>query len=183
MQESSSWMPEQVENASPSRKILLRCGIKASIWAAVALLVWDAAIWGSFVLSAIVCPIWFLVSIVKNIIRRPGWRLALLRIAIPPMTLGLIMANNAVQLKIAKANAPRVVAACEEFHAANGGFPKTLDELVPRYLPSIPCAKYCVTGKFLYLNYQDHPLLIWYTFPVFGKNVYNFEKRQWNYID
>jgi hypothetical protein len=190
MQDNSYWSPEQAHNeharltisggkTSPHR------GVVRSVGGALLLLAWDVVLFGSLGLSFFVCPIWFLFSIVKNSIQRPGWIVAIIRIAIPALTLGLVLANFAVQLKIAKANAPRIVAACEEFHAANGKFPKTLGELVPRYIPSIPRAKYCLTyGEFYYWNWEGHPpLLIWYTFPVFGKNVYNFENRQWNYID
>ena len=159
-------------------------GIRASIGTALLLLAWDAALWGSFLLSFMVCPIWFLASVLKNAIERPGWRLAILRISVPPLTLALALANNAVQLRIAEANAPRIVVACERFHAANGRFPKTLGELVPRFMPSVPRAKYCLAGEFLYMNWEGHaPLLIWYSIPVFGKNVYDFEKRRWRYID
>lgn len=160
-----------------------RHGVKASSWGAFALLAWDVAFWGSCLLSVVVCPIWFLVSILKNAIQRPGWGIAVLRIAVPALTLGVVLANNAVQLRIAEANAARVVAACKEYQTANGQFPKTLDELVPRYLPSLPRAKYCLTGEFLYMNYHNHPLLVWYVVPVVGRNVYDFEKARWSYLD
>lgn len=149
----------------------------------MALLFFDVIFSGSFLWSFLDCPIWFLVSILKNAIQHPGWRLALLRIAIPALTLGLVSANDAFQYGIGKANAPRIIAACEEFHAANGKFPKTLDELVPRYMPSIPRAKYClVWGDFLYMNY-GHPMLVWYVVPPHGRKIYDFEDRRWNYLD
>ncbi|MCX7424759.1 MAG: hypothetical protein NTW96_03900 [Planctomycetia bacterium] len=166
------------------RYVWCQRGIRVSIGGACLVLAWDVAFTGSFVLSFLVCPIWFLVSILKNAIRRPGWGLAILRIAVPALTLGLVLANNAVQLRVAEANAARIVAACEEFHAANGTFPKTLDELVPRYMPSIPRAKYCLDyGEFLYLNLDGHPLLVWCVVPPFNRRIYDFDERRWNYID
>ncbi len=161
-----------------------RRGIRGSVAGALTLLAWDVALTGSFVMSFIACPIWFLVSILKNAIQRPGWRLAILRTAIPPLTLGLVMANNALQLQIAEANAPRVVAACEEFHAANGKFPQTLDDLVPQYLPSVPRAKYCLGfGGFWYWNLEGKPILVWYVVPPYGRKIYDFEERRWGYLD
>ena len=77
-------------------------------------------------MSSIFCPIWFLVSLLKNAVQRPGWRLALVRIMLPALTLCLVRANNAIQIGVAEKNAQRVVAACEEYHAANGRFPKDL---------------------------------------------------------
>jgi hypothetical protein len=127
---------------------------------------------------------WFLLSIVRNAIQRPGWRLAILRTAIPLVTLGLVLANNAFQLRVAEANAPRVVAACEAFHDSNGRFPKTLDELVPRYMPIIPRAKYCLDhGEFVYFFNQGEPMLVWYVVPPYYRRIYDFDTRRWNYID
>jgi hypothetical protein len=189
MQASSSPPSEQTQHErSPStslaHKMWSHSGVRVSIGGALVLLAWDVALTGSFLMSFIFCPIWFLVSIPKNAIQRPGWRLALLRIAIPALTLGLAFANEGVQYRIGKANAPRIIAACEEFHAANREFPKTLDELVPRYLPSIPRAKYCLDyGTFQYWNLEGRPTLVWCVVPPFGRNVYDFEQRRWSHID
>jgi hypothetical protein len=160
-------------------------GIRVSIGSALVLLAWDAAFSGSFLMSFCFCPIWFLVSILKNAIQRPGWRLALLRIAIPALTLGFVMANDALQLRVAEANAPRLVAACEEYHATNGTFPLTLDELVPQCMPSVPRAKYCLGhfGQFVYFFNQGKPMLVWYVVPPYYRRIYDFETRQWRYIE
>jgi hypothetical protein len=191
MQDSSYRSPEQVKNddarlTTTRGTTVPRRGIKGSIWGAFALLIWDAGLFGSFLTSFLFCPIWFLVSIVKNAIQRPGWTIALIRITIPPLTLALVLANNAVQLRIAEQNAPRVAAACEQFYAANGKFPKTLDELVPRYLPSVPRAKYCYGfgfGEFVYMNFHGSPILFWYVIPPHGRRCYDFEHRRWRYLD
>jgi hypothetical protein len=149
------------------------------------LLFWDAVFTGSFLMSLLACPIWFLVSILKNTIQRPGWKLALIRVAIPALTLGLVLANDAVQYRIGNANAPLIIKACEDFHAANGKFPKTLDELVPQYLTSIPRAKYCLAfGEFRYWKLDDErALLEWCVMPPYGWKIYNFDDRRWGYLD
>jgi hypothetical protein len=58
------------------------------------------------------------------------------------LTLGLVVADRAVQLRVAETNVQRVVAACEAYHAANGKFPKKTGRVeagssnavaVPRY--------------------------------------------------
>ena len=159
-------------------------GIKRSLVASVVLLAWDGALYGSLVMSMIFCPIWLLVSLVKNAIERPGWGLALVRIGIPALTLAILRANNAVQLGVAEANAQRVVAACEEDHAANGRFPRNLDELVPRYMYSVPCAKYCLgpPGRFAYYS-SGTPMLVWQVVPPYYRKIYNFHARSWSYLD
>jgi hypothetical protein len=156
-----SYRPPEIGPSLASRAWSHR-GIRVSIGSAIVLLAYDAVLNGSFGLSFLICPIWFLVSVLKNAIQCPGWRLALFRIAVPPLTLGLVLANDAFQYRIAEANAARVVEACEEFRDANGKFPKTLGELVPWYMPSVPRAKYCLEyGEFRYWNLDGcHPILL-----------------------
>ena len=159
-------------------------GIRVSIVIALILLAWDAVLNGTYILSAMVCPVWILFSVVKNLSQTSHWKLTLVKIMIPVFTLGLVLANDSVQSRIAKANAARVVAACEQFHVDYGRFPQSLDELVPRYIPSVPRAKYCLDyGRFLYWNYDGNPMLVWYAVPPFGREVYNFKNRTWGYID
>jgi hypothetical protein len=130
------------------------------------------------------CPIWFVVSVIKSAIQRPGWTVALVRAAIPLVTFALVLGNSAVQSRIAKANAERIIAACEKFRADNGRFPDTLDELVPAYMPFIPRAKYCLEwNKYQYINIEGHPILLWVDIPPFGRPTYNFQKRRWGYLD
>lgn len=140
---------------------------------------------GSYLFSGLVCPIWFLMSVVKNLIWRPRRGVALLRIAIPALTLGIVLANTAIQWTIAEGNAAQIIKASEEFHAAKGRYPKTLDELVPEYLSSVPRAKYSLNGKFWYYcdGESGRPILWWCKVSPFGKEVYGFESKRWRYID
>jgi hypothetical protein len=186
MQEASQEPPEGWHGST--WLMILLCsvgyhrGIRASIGIALVMIALDAVLSGTYILSAIVCPIWFLLSVVKNATNRPGWKLVLLRIAIPALTLGLVLTNDTLQCRIAESNAARIVEACEEFHTANGRYPKTLGELVPKYMSSVPHAKYCLAfGEFLYSDKQ--PVLMWYAVPPYGREIYNFEGKNWSYID
>lgn len=175
---------EDAQSTARESEVSPRRGIRGSVLGAMILLAWDAGLTGSFLMSFLVCPVWFVVAVLKNAIERPGWGLALLRIAIPPLILALVMANDAFQRKIAKANAPRIIAACEQFHGANGNYPETLDELVPQYLPSVPPAKYSLGfGEFVYWNFDDSAMLTWYVVPPYGRAIYNFEECRWGYLD
>ena len=102
-----------------------------------------------------------------------------MRIATPALTLGIAIANNAFQLAVAERNAPLIVTACNEYRATNGGFPMTLDELVPRYIASVPRAKHCVGpwGQFDYYFHEGKPLLVWYVVPPFYRRIYDFDTR------
>src|ERR1700722_13777143 len=127
--------------------------VRRSIGAAAFVLSLDVVHSGSFLMSALFCPIWILVSLLKSAIHRPGWGLALARILIPALTLWLFWANGAFQPRGAGSNGQRIVAACEEYHAANGRFPRDLDKLVPKYMNSVPVAKYSLGpwSKFIYV--------------------------------
>jgi len=156
-------------------------GVKRGVVAAAALVAWDGALYGSSVMSCVLCPIWLLVSLVRSAVERPGWGLALVRAGIPVLTLGLVWTNDAVQLQVAEANARRVVAACEAYHAAHGRFPKTLDDLVPRDLNPVPRAKYCLgpPGHFVYYNLGT-PMLVWQVVPPHHRRIYHFDTRSWS---
>jgi len=154
---------------------------------ATVLLCIDVLLMGSFLFSYLFCPIWFVATAVKNLIWNPGWKLFLIRIAFPVLTLGIVFANNAIQWKIGEANMARIITACEDFHAANGRYPETLNELVPRQLRSIPRARYslCEFG-FMYFNLPQTsfgPMLVWYKIPPFGRKIYHFEDKRWGYLD
>lgn len=160
-------------------------GIKRSLVASAVLLAFDVGYSGSLLMSSIFCPIWFLVSLLKNVVQRPGWRLALVRILLPALTFCFVRANDAVQRRGAETNAQRVVAACEAYHAANGRFPKKLDELVPQYMSSVPVAKHCLAwGNFVYSNSgSGSPMLFWFVVPPHYRRIYDFDTRRWSHLD
>jgi hypothetical protein len=158
--------------------------IKGSLWLAAAVLFWDVACEGCYIFSLGVCPLWLLISLVTNAFRRPGWRIGVVRILMPLMTFGIAFVNGNLQWMLADVSAERVVKACDEFHIANGRYPKTLDELVPSYLSSVPRAKYCFGGRFWYFNYQpDGPCMLTWTRYGFYRRLYNFHTKRWGNLD
>jgi hypothetical protein len=160
--------------------------LRGSIGAAAIVLTFDVLLSGSVLMSYILCPIWILVSLLKSAINRPGWGLTLARIFIPALTFWLVKANNGFQLRVAESNGQRIVAACEEYHAANGRFPGKLDELVPKYMNSVPVAKYCLGqgSRFFYTSSSSGPtILAWEIVAPHYRRIYNFETRRWRYLD
>ena len=159
--------------------------IRGSLGVAAALLALDVALFGTAMASLIPCPLWIVVSLLRSAIHRPGWGLALVRVAIPALTLGIVLGNDAFQRGVADANARRVVAACEAYHAAHGDFPRKLDELVPEFLDSVPPAKYCLgpPSLFFYAYNQGRPAFFWQVVPPHGRRTYDFESRRWGHLD
>ena len=143
----------------------------------------DVVFSGSYLFASRICPIWFLVALVLAIVRRPSVGVAAARILLPLATFLLVIANSSVQKRIAMAHAAQVIQACEQYREANESYPERLSDLVPRYLSSVPKAKYCLSfGEFMYFG-SPHPMLVWYEIPPFGRRVYNFETGNWKYLD
>lgn len=154
--------------------------IRGSIIGAFVVLALDV-FYGTFI-SAGVCPVWFLVSLVKAIKKRPGWRIGLSRVVIPVLIFAIVGGNAAIQSKLANANAERIIAACEQFRTATGKYPDQMEELVPKYLSSIPRAKYSFAfNEFRYRNLAGNHLLMWDERPPYGRKIYDFEQRKWRY--
>ena len=140
---------------------------------------------GCCLFSGFVGPIWLVLSVLNARVQRAIPRVAAARILVPLVTLLLSLANYFVQNSIATANAASIIRACESYREANGGYPDRLHQLVPRYLNSIPRAKYCwVGGEFAYYRSSpQHHVLWWCKFTPFCKRVYNFERSTWHSID
>jgi hypothetical protein len=158
--------------------------IRGSLVGVLLLLLFDGVMFGSFTFSALVCPFWFFASLVKSLSRLPGWKIAIVRATIPVVTLMLLFSNARLQSSIASANARQVIAAIEQFHGANGRYPDKLNDLVPRYLASVPPAKYCIgLCEFKYWVLDGKASLMKVVVPPFGHDVYSLEKREWKYLD
>ena len=172
-----------MQSQEPSSKRLWSSWIAGSLCIAAVVLFWDVGNEGCYILSLVVCPLWFLISFFKNVIQRPGWRIAIPRLSMPLLTFAIAFGNGNLQWKISDANAERVIKACDEFRVANGRYPGNLDELVPKYLSSVPPAKYClIRGNFWYVN-RDGYCVLWWTRYGFYRRFYNFDEKRWSNLD
>jgi hypothetical protein len=116
--------------------------IRGSLILALVLIFLDAVVSGSYLYSLFVCPIWFIVALIRAekaaMTGSASQGVAGARILIPVITGVIVLVNSTVQNRIAKTSAVRIVEACEQYREANGAYPAKLDDLVPRYLSSIP---------------------------------------------
>ncbi len=159
----------------------LLAALGGSLVLACILIFWDVVDGGCYVFSALVCPVWFIVSGIKTAIQRPPFLIATARLLIPVGVLLLAICNYTVQRQIAKANSATLIQACESYYKDNGKYPDRLDQLVPRYLGSVPMAKYCLSGGFWYFP-QQH-MFFYEDIPPFGRPVYTFDDKRWGYVD
>ena len=109
--------------------------------------------------------------------------MAAARVLIPVVTGLFVVVNYSVQRTIAMGNAECLIQACERYREDNGAYPERLGELLPRYLNSVPRAKYCCSRSEFWYFRAPRPLLVWYEVPPFGRRVYNFETGNWRYMD
>ncbi len=174
--------PLWVNGMSAEIKIGSFASIRRSLIGAAALIIVDAVVFGSFVFSSLICPIWLLASAGRSVRRRPGWVIALARLAVPVLTLGIVAVNFSIQTAIAEANAGKIIQAVERFRVAKGACPARLTELVPAYIDAVPPAKNAlVMNNFLYhtIGEAERCVLTWITVPPFGRRAYDFQSKQW----
>jgi hypothetical protein len=166
-------------------KLIYR-SVRGSVNAAAAVIFLDMVFFGSIVTAYLACPIWILVSLLRSVVHRPGWGLALARLLIPALIFWLVKTNSRFQLSLAEANGQRVVAACEKYRDDKGRFPKKLNDLVPAYMSSVPFAKYCLgpgCGFFYGAPANGNPILAWEIGAPGFRRIYNFGTRRWGYLD
>jgi hypothetical protein len=158
--------------------------LRTSLTGAAILIGLDAVVSGSLVFSMLICPIWFLVAILKALVQRKDLRASLARIAIPLVTLAIVVGNAVLQSRIARDNAERIIEACTRYKAANGAYPNNLDQLVPAYLPAVPSAKYALMfNRFSYWEDRGNHSLMWVVIPPFARSYYGFEGGRWTFRD
>ena len=78
-----------------------------------------------------------------------------------------------------------IITAVHRYHDERGRYPETLDELVPRFLPSVPRSRRTpgLFRRFEYDRYGDDAHLTWYLIPPFGRPFYVFNQRRHGYLD
>lgn len=94
---------------------------------------------------------------------------------------------------LAQERAERIIAAVEAYRAQNGVYPEKLQQLVPRFIPKVPeKARMALTDSgFRYISMKlndesvmnDRHMLMYVTFPPFGRRTYSFETASWGRID
>jgi len=108
----------------------------------------------------------------------------LIRFAIYLAAVGLVLSLIPVNRQVAEERAERVIAAVENYKAANGKYPDCLDQLAPQFIAEIPAkARVALTDSgFRYFAGSSHTLM-YVAMPPFGRRTYNFETKSWGFMD
>jgi len=86
---------------------------------------------------------------------------------------------------LAESRANKLIIAVEKYKETEKAYPDKLEQLVPKYIPSIPSAKIGImsNNSFGYTGNTDSPFLYYYVLPPFGRRLYYFETKQWGFLD
>lgn len=117
----------------------------------------------------------------------------LIRFAVYLAAVGVVLSLIPINRRVAEERAERIIAAVDNYKAANGKYPDRLDQLAPQFIAEIP-AKARVTltdsGFRYYAGSYDagsavkeSHTLMYVAMPPFGRRTYHFETKTWGFID
>jgi hypothetical protein len=159
--------------------------LRSTVIAAVCLFIVDAFVFGWFVIAvsaSIALVFWLIPRTLLDFIRGNVLMVRELKTGIYLFLVAATFAAYAGNSYLAKARADTVIAAVDQFKADHHRYPESLTELVPKYMSSVPRAKYTVMyGEFIFL--RDVPSLMYYGFPPFYRRVYRFDSKNWMVLD
>jgi hypothetical protein len=118
---------------------------------------------------------------------RPLYRQRVVKASLYLLTAVLIFVSLAVQNRMADRRAVAIGKACLAYRSKYNHYPKTLDELVPEFMSSVPPAKYTLgaSSSFFYIpGFDDRePMLFYEAIPPFGRRFYHMETGAWGFLD
>lgn len=85
-------------------------------------------------------------------------------------------------MSLARQRAELVIAAVDRYYTEHGNYPATLADLIPDYLAEIPSPR-IVPSEFDYRNTPDNPVLMYTGLSPFERYSWNFNNKEWYYID
>lgn len=96
----------------------------------------------------------------------------------------LVFVLNALNNRIAATRAEMIISSVKAFHAKNGRYPESLNNLAPEFLEHIPLAKYTLSQNKFYYHVADGSAVLFYVeVPPFGRPIFRFSEGKWDYID
>ncbi len=161
--------------------------VKKSIITAIILFVLDALVMNQgtislFLLLTII--LWWLPKSAFRKYKKQSPKEELTKVLLYGFIVTAVFTSNSINNKIAQNRANNLVLIIEHFHQVTGGYPETLNDLVPSYLPKLPKAKYTLGfNSFEYINHEGSISLFYHAIPPFGRPTYVFNRKQWIYLD
>jgi hypothetical protein len=109
--------------------------------------------------------------------RSERFRIAVIYTLMFVATMALLLSN----IRLAQHRADPVISAVNRYHSEHGHYPKTLDELVPAYLPSVPRAGFTLLSRdFRYYPFHnDERPQLCFAAMFHGLFAYDFYTGSW----
>lgn len=93
-----------------------------------------------------------------------------------------VLTLNEINLKISEDHAEEMVAAVEKYRSRHGEYPRSLEDLVPEFMPAIPVVRYTFpAAQFEYFRLGPDPVLAYTAAPPFTRPTYDFAQAKWSY--
>jgi hypothetical protein len=161
--------------------------VKKSIITGAIFFVLDALIINQGVISLfliLIIILWWLPKSALKKYKKQNPKEELAKVLIYGFTVIAVFTSNSINNKIAQDRANDLVLVIENFHQVTGIYPKSLNDLVPSYLPKVPKAKYTLGfNSFKYINYEGSISLFYHAIPPFERPTYVFDRKEWIYLD
>ncbi|MCU7837450.1 MAG: hypothetical protein KZQ83_19690 [gamma proteobacterium symbiont of Taylorina sp.] len=164
----------------------MRTKITISIIIAAIIFIVDAFFLNQGVIAGITLFIIIFVLIPKTIYRqykKKEYKMGYIICLIYGTSAGLVFCANYVNNLIAYHRSEILITKIEKYKKDNGSYPKKLEALIPKYIESIPSAKYASMSRFHYSNSQEFTSLYYVTMPPFGRHSYDFSEKKWDHYD
>lgn len=161
--------------------------MKTTIILATTIFITDALILnqgGIAVITMLVVVLIFLPKAIYSHIRKREYKTGYFKCLIYGCTALLIFGSNYLNNMIAHNRSEMLITTIEQYKSDNGVYPETLEALVPKYVQYVPPAKLSLSmNKFWYHRQGGDASLFYVSVPPYGRPIYNFNNKQWSYLD
>ncbi|MFK5892369.1 MAG: hypothetical protein QM504_04010 [Pseudomonadota bacterium] len=164
----------------------MKLKIKISIIFATVIFIVDSFIMNQGVIAAVTLFIVVFVSLPITFYRqykKRDYKTSYIVCLIYVLSALLVFCANYVNNKIAHHRAEMLITKIEQYKIDHGSYPEKLQTLIPKYIDSIPAAKFSYHAKFYYYNSQGFTSIHYVAMPPFGRPFYDFKLKQWDYHD
>jgi len=94
----------------------------------------------------------------------------------------IVFSANYFNNKIAHDRAEVLITSVKAYVSAEHKYPEKLQDLVPKYIPAVPDAKFSMMFNKFYFSGKYH-FLLYVSFPPFTRPTYLFDKEKWQIVD
>lgn len=148
----------------------------------------DALCFGAVGFSLLVMIIFILIGLGKTLVKafrgQPILIAPLRNVAIYAICFVAVLSTIGIHNHFAKSRAEKVISAIKQYKAKYQRYPKSLQTMVPEFLPSVPLARDTFqSNDFKYWQHENLATLYYVALPPFGRWLFSFERDKWVYVD